>query len=372
MAKLIYDSTKNRDLFYAVKIDIVDPFFFLNTGGKSYVFLDHRDLGVFQEQNKNPDLEGVLLNPLLEEVRSGEVDVSPVNLLALLLLERYGVKGERLEVPFRFPLPVADFLREKGVELLVKDPFFPERARKTPEEIAAIRSVVGKIEQAFFLIEEILKNSTIEVERIMYCGEGLTSEFLKNAVHMLFLQQGLFNEDGIIISSGTQTAIPHHEGSGFLLPNQPIICDIYPRDRESGYVADLTRTFVKGEPSEELQKMYDAVLRSQEAGIAVLKPGAKASEVHVACAQALLEAGYEAGEKGFVHSAGHGIGLEVHELPHLGASSQDVLAPGNTVTVEPGLYYPEIGGIRLEDDFLITENGSEQLSRYPKDQWAIP
>jgi len=361
MAKFAYDSTKNADLFYAIKVPVLDPFFFIDLGQAKYVFLDHRELGFFQEKNKNPNLQAVLLKP------SGSFED-----FAWQLLEQYGLGQGELEVPFNFPLQLADFLRSKGIELSVQESLYPERAIKTTEEVQAIRQSVQKTEKAFALIERILRESTIQENSILYNEEVLTSEFLKSEAEKLLLKEDMISEEGIIISCGQHAAIPHHPGEGGLKPHQTIVCDLFPRSRTTGYFADITRTFVKGAPPEEIQKMYEAVLLAQQEGIKAVALGKKASDIHKVCIDVLLQAGYHVGDKGFVHNTGHGLGLEVHENPRLGEKSEETLEPGNVVTIEPGLYYPERGiGIRIEDDILVTAQGAENLVSYPKG-WVIP
>ena len=112
--------------------------------------------------------------------------------------------------------------------------------------------------------------------------------------------------------------------------------------------------------------MYDTVLTSQAAGIKAIKPGIKASDVHKICADIFLEAGFDVGDKGFIHSTGHGIGIDIHEEPRLRENTDVILEEGNVIAVEPGLYYPKLGGVRIEDDILVTKDGFENLVNYHK------
>lgn len=346
---------------YAVKTDIMDPFFFIDTGENQYVFLDQREFEVFREKNKNLRVSPVLLaSPFLSAKELGAK-----------LLEEYGLKGISIDVPSTFPLALADFLREKGMKLVPVPQIFPERSQKALEEIQAIRQSIRSTEKAFALIESILRVSQIQGSYLSYQGVQLTSEFLKKEVEALFLEEGMVSEEGIIISTGPQTAIPHHLGKGKILAHEPLVCDIFPKSKETGYFADLTRTFVKGNPSEYLVEMIEAVLKAQTVALQAVRPGSKASDVHEACSNALRDSGFDVGEQGFTHGTGHGVGLEVHEPPFLGASSESILCEGNVITIEPGLYYNERGGVRVEDMALITSQGIEILSSYPKN-WLIP
>lgn len=371
MTKLIYASTKNKDMLYAVKVEITDPFFLIDTGNKKYVFLDNREFGLFEEKNNNPNIENILLDPLLREAKQIERETNLTNKLAFILLKKYGLTGgEPIGVSWNFPTSMADFLRSEGVELTLMDSFYPERAEKSSEEVNAIKESILKIERVFEYIRETLSESTIQGEELLYKKKILTSELLKGQVERLLLEEDMVNDEGIIISSGLQTAIPHHPGEGPIKANQPIVCDIFPKSRSTGYFADITRTFVKGEPSSELQSMYEAVLKAQAEGVKAVGPGVKTSEVHKICSQVFIDSGYDVGNKGFTHATGHGVGLDVHEKPRLESSSEAELKSGNVVTVEPGLYYPKIGGIRIEDTVLVTKNGRDSLSGYPKD-WII-
>ncbi len=372
MPKLLYAGNgKDSDMFYAVRTPIVDPFFYLDTGERKYVFLDHREYGVFAEHNTNPAIELVLVNSLMEEATKIEGQGSGASKLAYLLLQKYGLLNERIEVSNNLPLETADFLRAKGVNLVVKNPFFPERLRKAPHEVDAIRDALVRTQHAYTHIEGVLRKSTIEGDQVIYEGEPLTSERLKQEVEKILLSHDMTNDEGIIISCGSHAAIPHHRGTGMIRPHQTIVCDIFPRHRETGYFADMTRTYVKGTPSEEIQKMYAAVLEAQERAIEQVKPGVTMGDIHQFCIDAFLERGYHYGDKGFVHGTGHGLGIDIHEFPYVRHGAQSVFEPGHVVTIEPGLYYPEIGGVRIEDVVVVTDDGCRNLTDYHK-EYIIP
>ena len=366
MIKLAYDSTKNADLFYKLRVFLSDPFFFLDTGEKQYVFLDRREFELVKQKNISATMEVVLREPLLLKAKQRGNESDPLENFVGYLVEEYGEQTEEVRVPFHFPLSLADFLRARGVRVIPVSSLYPEREQKIPSEIEAVRQSIRKTEKAFAFVENILRESVIRGESIVFRGEMLTSEFLKMEAEKLLIQEGMVCQEGIIISSGQQTAIPHHPGEGPILPNAPIVCDLFPRNRATGYFADITRTFVKGTPSKKIEHMYDAVLEAQEAGMREARAGKKGKDIHEACSRVLLARGYDVGEKGFVHGAGHGVGLQVHEGPRVGGNSQDELVAGNIITIEPGLYYPEFGGIRIEDDILVTDQAAENLTVYPK------
>jgi Xaa-Pro aminopeptidase len=191
---------------------------------------------------------------------------------------------------------------------------------------------------------------------------------LNSVIDHRLLDFGCETEE-VIVSCGKDTANPHGTTSGPLRANEPIILDIFPRSKKKRYFADMTRTVIHGEASKELIKMYEAVRTAQEKAIGMIKSGISASSVHNAVCETFEKLGYDtykSGSKvGFIHSTGHGVGLDVHELPSIGESDV-LLETGNVITIEPGLYYPETGGIRLEDMVLVTENGCENLTSLEK------
>ncbi|MBI4434801.1 aminopeptidase P family protein [Candidatus Uhrbacteria bacterium] len=371
MPRLAYASTKSSDMRYLVRVEIPDPFFLLDTGDRTIIFLDHREFGVFQEQNENPAIELVLVNPLMEAAREISGDGPAAGKLALHILRTYGVLGDAIGVPTSFPLNVADFLRAQGARLTPTHPFVPQRLRKTNEEVAAIRESLRRTHEAFRIIETMLREAAIVGDAVEYRGALLTSEMLKRAAEEALFARDLFNVEGIIVSCGPHAAIPHHPGHGPIRAGETIVCDIFPRHRASGYFADMTRTYVKGSPSSEIVRMYDAVRTAQERAIAAVRPGAIGRGVHAVSCVTFRELGYDIGDRGFTHGTGHGLGLDVHEEPFLNATATTALEPGHVVTVEPGLYYPERGGIRIEDVVVVTDNGCENLTEYQK-EFVIP
>jgi Xaa-Pro aminopeptidase len=191
------------------------------------------------------------------------------------------------------------------------------------------------------------------------------------------LELGCVSE-GAIIAPGKQAADPHMIGSGPLRAGEAIVMDIFPQHKTTRYYADMTRTVSKGEPPAEIAKMYDITKRAQDAGIKALRPGVTGREVHELVEDIIWEAGYDTlrpgqqrsknggAPRGFIHGTGHGVGLEIHELPNVARSGTTPLAPGDVVTVEPGIYLPELGGVRLEDMLVITETGARNLTRAPR------
>lgn len=171
-----------------------------------------------------------------------------------------------------------------------------------------------------------------------------------------------------IVASGVRGALPHGVASDKLIEEGELVTldfgALY-----NGYISDITRTVAVGEPSEQMKEVYEIVLAAQKRGVEQIRPGMKASEADQVVRDVIVEKGY--GEA-FGHSTGHGIGLEVHEMPALSSRNDTVLQCGMTVTVEPGIYLPGIGGVRIEDDIVLTKTGNRRLTKSSKELRILP
>lgn len=273
--------------------------------------------------------------------------------------------------PF-FPVGIVRALERGGINVLLDEaPPFPRRAVKSRREIACIaksqRAAVAALRTAI----GCLRAATISSSgRLMHAGKILTSEFLKGLIEQTLLARGCTAE-GTIVASGPQGARPHEAGSGPLRAGVPVVIDIFPRDKTTGYWGDITRTVVRGRAPENIRKMHRAVLAAQKLALAMIRPGVEARAVQQAVEQFFRASGYETRlappgrECGFIHSVGHGVGLDIHESPGL-RNEPGRLCAGNVVTVEPGLYYPGLGGIRIEDTVVVTRTGYKVLATFPK------
>jgi Xaa-Pro aminopeptidase len=193
----------------------------------------------------------------------------------------------------------------------------------------------------------------------------LTAEFIKFSMHSLLLQHGCSAVD-TIVSCGEETSIPHMTGTGPLRSGEPIVIDLFPVEENSGYYADMTRTIVKGDPTPEIIEMYTALREAKRLGIAGVKAGVSGADIHQVVVDFFKDTGYESNSRGFIHNLGHGVGLQVHELPIVGPSGTTLIS-GNVITIEPGLYYPGIGGVRLEDIGAVTKTGFENFTAFPEE-----
>ena len=281
----------------------------------------------------------------------------------------------RATVPAEFPVEVADHLRANGIELVPDRAFFNDRRRsKNEAEIAGIRRAQRATEAAMATARDLLRRADAGGDVLVLDGEPLTCERIKGELGRVFSDHNAVAEE-MIVAHGPQTAVGHDAGSGPIAPGEPIVLDLFPRDRESACWADMTRTFCVGEPPAELVEFHKLTREALDLSLGLVKPGANGREIHLAVCRFYEEHGHKTqlskqrGEvllEGFFHGLGHGVGLEVHEAPSLGMSgTNDTLVPGDVVTLEPGLYRDGFGGCRLEDLVLVTETGAENLTRLP-------
>lgn len=300
-------------------------------------------------------------------INSGEFDRGPIERQLIGLAARFGFT--EFSVPEYFPVGAADELRASGITVhAVRGAFFPEREFKSADELEAIRRPLRAAESALRLARETIADAVIGGDGVLIApdGETLTSEKLRFIIHAELLRHQCSGV-GTIASSGKQSALPHHAGSGPIRAGTPIVMDIFPRDENTGYWGDLTRTVVRGKAPEHVRKAFDRVRRVRDLAQERIRAGAVPSELH-RFAEQEFEAGRfftgrdENGPHGFFHSLGHGVGLDIHEAPRLGPNNDRPLRGGEVVTVEPGLYYPEWGGIRMENMVFVKEGGFELLT----------
>ncbi|AUV81661.1 peptidase M24 [Salinigranum rubrum] len=274
-------------------------------------------------------------------------------------------------VPADFPLGVADALRETGVDVTADrtDVVTGVRATKSAEEVEHVREAQRANEAAMAAAEELMREATVEAGVLHHDGAVLTSERVKEEIEVTLLRHGC-GLDETIVACGADAADPHDRGSGPLSADEAVIVDIFPRSKATKYHADMTRTFCKGNPSAEMRRRFDVTDEAREAALAALEPGVTGADVHDAVCDVYEDAGYPTlrsdpeTEVGFIHSTGHGVGLDVHERPRVSPDGEE-LRPGHVVTIEPGLYDPSVGGVRIEDLVVVTESGYENLTDYP-------
>jgi Xaa-Pro aminopeptidase len=362
---IIGHSSSSADLYYATRFEVPTTVAYLEIAGRRVLLVSDLEYG--RARTEACVDEVVSTSPYEEKLRAAR---QPAHIVAVLdqYLRPVGIR--ELTVPGSLTFAHAEQLRELGYELKLRhDPFFPERLVKTPEEIRAIAEVQAHTEEAMGLAAELLSRSEIRGDTLYLDGDVLTSERLRREIQR-FLHERDCEAFDTIVAGGDQGADPHTRGHGPLPAHDTIIVDILPRSSRTKYFGDMSRTFVRGEASPAARKLYADVLGAQEVAFSMIRDGAEADKVHDAVATYLRDQGNPNEETngrktGFIHATGHGIGLEIHELPRIGRHKA-VLVAGHVVTVEPGLYYPGKGSVRIEDAVVVTAQGHRNLNRFPK------
>ncbi|QLK25633.1 Xaa-Pro peptidase family protein [Natrinema zhouii] len=277
---------------------------------------------------------------------------------------------DSIAVPRNFPTGTADGLREHDFAVTVeREGTVTEiRATKTEWEVDQIRASQRANEAAMARAEELIATADVEDGVLVHDGDVLTSERVTEEIEVTLLRHGCALDE-TIVASGADGADPHDRGSGPLEPDELIVIDIFPRDKETGYFADMTRTFARGDPGEEARRRYEVTREAYEAALETVEAGVTGADVHGAACDVIEDAGYETlrsdpnTETGFIHSTGHGVGLDIHEEPSVSPSGGELEA-GHVISIEPGIYDPAVGGVRIEDLIAVTEDGYENLTEY--------
>lgn len=274
------------------------------------------------------------------------------------LLEQLGL--DSVTVAPSLPAFLFEGLGSSRVEI-DEDLLSDDRRHKSVDEVHSIRKAVEAAEASIRRVADLLRSGERAGESLHVAGEPLTASRIKKEVDHSLVNHGCVAEE-VIAAPGKNSYKPHWRGKGRLRTGEPLVLDVFPRRREERFCGDVSRTFLVGKES-RVEEMHGAIIDALEAAEGVGGPGVDCSEIHAVAEETLEESGFESpGDEGFVHSVGHGIGLDVHEGPRLSAKSQDVLREGDVVTLEPGLYYEEVGGVRVEDVYAVVREGVERLS----------
>ncbi len=368
---LLYSDSDDSDQYYLSGFDAPDPFVTLYNGTVHLLFVRSLEYGRANAESRAATVERYVdfgHEELLEE--HGRHEAADRTLARFL--DSHGV--DSVAVPPRFPLRTADGLRNRDVTVAAdrESALTEVRASKTDEEIDHVRGAQRANEAATERAEELIASADIDAQRrLVHDGDLLTSERVKEAIEVTLLRHGCALDE-TIVACGRDAADPHNRGSGPLLADEPIIVDIFPQSKATRYHSDMTRTFLRGEPSGTVREWYDLTAEAKEAALAAVEPGVTGEEVHAAVCDVYEDAGLptlrsdEQTETGFIHSTGHGVGLDVHELPRVSTGGGE-LQPGHVVTIEPGLYDPAVGGVRIEDIVVVTGDGYENLVDYPEE-----
>lgn len=367
---LIIDSTeRSSDLFYLTNFHAHDPIVFLRSNGKRYLLMNELEYGRAKKESSVDEILSYTEFSKRAQQAKGE-DNNHVLFLDVLdqLLKEFSLNN--FAVPASFPVWYADKLRALKYNLEVKkEPLLPQRVRKSAEEIEKIFNAQSANEQGMQRIIDILQESSVDQGKINWQNKTLSSEILKAEYAKFMLDLG-YQVSATIISSAEQTVDPHDNGSGPIFANSPIIIDLFPQHQQNRYWGDMTRTVVKGKASEEIAKIWHVVKDAQSMAMDNMLSGVRSDVVHGKVEKFFEDKGYASGFKdgkyqGFIHGTGHGIGLDIHELPRFSRFGEEFQV-GHVVTVEPGLYYPGIGGVRIEDIVVIEKEGPRNLNNFAK------
>ena len=365
-AILLYAASDNcSDMLYFSKIFVPDPFWAISYNGKKYAMVSPLEYsrvvraGVFDQVWCSQDI--------LELIKKKDSSAMITSTSIVLFFQKtLGI--DHLVLSDQFPAGIAMNLLEQGISFHCQKTLFPERSQKTEDECKMIAQGNVASAKGIAKAKEILQKSIIKGNRLIYQNRPLTSERLRQSIDIACLEAGAVAKD-TIVAGGKQACDPHERGTGLLRPHQLIIIDVFPRVTAHGYHGDMTRTFLKGKPSESQKKLVATVRKAQKEALSKIKSRIHCKTIHQSVEQYFVKQGYQTEKKeayyqGFFHGIGHGLGLAVHEAPSLG-KSKDILQAGQVITVEPGLYYPDIGGCRIEDVVMVQPDGFRKLSSAP-------
>jgi Xaa-Pro aminopeptidase len=371
VARLIYaDSEKSADMYYATRLFAPDPFLFLqDEEARRHIVLSSLEV---DRARRVAQVDRVhQWSPLEKRFKESFPDQDPrVSALTAFFLEERGVTV--VETPFDFPCGLADALRTRGITVHpVTDVFWPERATKNVDEVVALDEAQRITGLGMHAGIEMIRSAEIGSDNVLSLGdEPLTSERVRAEINATLVRHGGMPSH-TIVAGGLQAADPHEKGYGLLRAHTAIILDIFPRVEKSGYWGDMSRTICKGEAPVRVRDAWEAVYQAQQQAKTEIMDGASGKAIHDRVTQLLTDAGFPTGptpdglQGGFFHGTGHGLGLEIHESPRISTRDQ-TLKLGHVVTVEPGLYYPDWGGVRLEDVVVVEEEGCRTLTDFPK------
>ena len=365
---LIADSERDANMLYAVGMFVADPFVYLRVNNRPYVLLS--DLEFDRARKQAPHCRVLSLSRYQDRLRrDGVRKISLARVVREVLREK---KLKKVLVPANFPHGLARQLRDLKVKVKLKPgAFFPEREAKSADEVKKISAALMMAEVGMAEAIHVLRNSKISKNgRLIHHDIPLTAEKLRAVINIAVIQAGGLAHN-TIVACGRQACEPNETGCGVLRAHEPIVIDIFPRSQRTGYFGDITRTVVRGKAKEPIRKMFATVQQGQHLAFKQVSHGVPAAKIHRAVQEYFEQQGYRTDRRkglmrGFFHAAGHGLGLDIHEAPRLHSASEDVLRAGNVVTLEPGLYYPELGGVRLEDVALVKHNGARNLTKFEK------
>jgi Xaa-Pro aminopeptidase len=362
-------SEHDANLYYVTGFLAPDAFAYACVKDEEYLIVSSMERGRAEKESRVKNvisIEDYDYSKRLKETKSP--DAAFADTLAAIFKD---IRVKSFHVPETFPLGLADRLRAKGigVEAAVL-PIEERRMIKTPGEIGLIREAQQVNEKALARAIGLIRKAKVRGGILYVNDKPLTSEGLQHEFDLVYAKHG-YDTTETIVAAGPAAADPHFAGKGPLPANQLIVIDSFPHGKKSRYWADMTRTVLKGKPTKEMKEMYKLVLEAQEKALKAIRPDVPCKSIDDVVCDVFEKHGFGTtrtkAKTGYIHSVGHGVGLDIHELPRLSQTSTATLQPGMVVTVEPGLYLPETGAVRLEDIVVVTKNGCENLTKFPKE-----
>ncbi|MDQ6981403.1 MAG: M24 family metallopeptidase, partial [Mariprofundus sp.] len=342
---MITASEHDADMLYVSKMFVPDAFIAIELNDSWHGLLSPLEV---DRARKNSGFDEVHLDTPWRQAAENK---SRTGLAAIAAAFLEAHQANRIFVPPHFPLGFAEQLRSWGFEVTpVEGAFFPARAIKNEYEIRCLTQAEQLTRKAMQQAEHYLSVCSIGDDCILRdaeSGKKVKSADVRCAIETFLISKGAMPAH-TIVACGKEGADPHNIGHGYIRAHQTIIIDIFPRVLATGYWGDMTRTYVKGNASPEIKKLYQTVREGQDIGLSMVADGVDGSHIHRAITGHFDKMGYptkmlRGKQTGFFHGTGHGVGLEIHEAPRISTKS-DMLQAGQVVTVEPGLYYPGLGG----------------------------
>ena len=362
---IVAASETDPDMFYATKFWAPDPFIFLKRNGKRTLVLSDLEIDRGRKQGDADEL--IMFSELEREVQGKSKKAPAYEKVLAHFLRKRGVRSAT--VPANFPLRYAEELAANKIRVQATNGlFWPDREAKSNKEVEMMGQASRITEKGLKRAIEVLKASRPGPgKRLRWLGKTLTSEMLRAEIDSAILRAGGI-PTGTIVAGGDQACDPHERGFGPLYSDSLIILDVFPRDAKTGYFGDMTRTVLRGRASDAQRRLWETVKAGQALALRRIKAGVDGMTIHKAIQEFFASRGFpttirKGRRVGFFHGTGHGLGLEIHEHPRL---QKVTLKDRQVLTVEPGLYYPGLGGVRLEDVVLVTKTDCKILSRFPK------
>jgi Xaa-Pro aminopeptidase len=371
---IVADTFRSPEMRHAVPASVPDPFLYAEVDGVRHVMVATHEVPIIEAAGEYvfhpPEEYG------LDELRRSGISFEEMQEeLVSRAVRAFGVGAA--VVPDSFPVSVADRLRADGVTIRTDRGLFHDRRRvKSDSEVAGIRRAQAAADAGMTAARDLLAAATPGADGVLEAdGEPVTSERLHATIAAAFVANDAA-ADVFVASHGPQTAIGHHLGEGPVRAGEPVIVDIWPRDNRSACFTDMTRTFVAGEPAAEVAEWHRLCVEWLELAFTLIRPGVTSKSVYDAVCDRAEAAGFatqrtktdgEPLDSGFIFMLGHGVGLEVHELPWVGMLGHTPLVAGDVLALEPDLCRAGDYGVRVEDLVLVTEHGCERFGSFPYD-----